>query len=107
MKTVVEQGDAQVGAQVDGETPQVDGETPQVNNSNLKGAKKSPEFLQAQILQFCNEPRTTVEIVVHLGLKDRKGVRNRGIAPLLKLGRLAMTIPDKPNSRFQKYITIK
>lgn len=41
-----------------------------------------------------------------LGLKKKKSVR-RHIKPLIEQGRLAMTLPDRPNSKNQKYITIK
>ena len=41
-----------------------------------------------------------------LGYKDKKTVR-KYLDPLVKQGRIAMTIPDKPTSRNQKYITIK
>lgn len=42
----------------------------------------------------------------HLQYKDRKTVR-KYLKPLIKQGRIAMAIPDKPNSSRQKYITIK
>lgn len=64
--------------------------------------KKSPE----QILEFCVLPRNILEIAVFWGLKEKKSVR-RHIRPLIEQGRLAMTLPDKPNSKNQKYITIK
>lgn len=64
--------------------------------------KKSPE----QILEFCVLPRNILEIAVFGGLKEKKSVR-RHIRPLIDQGRLAMTLPDKPNSKNQKYITIK
>lgn len=64
--------------------------------------KKSPE----QILEFCVLPRNILEIAVFGGLKEKKSVR-RHIRPLMDQGRLAMTLPDKPNSKNQKYITIK
>ena len=38
-----------------------------------------------------------------LGLLDRKSFRERYLQPALADGLLAMTIPDKPNSRLQKY----
>ena len=38
-----------------------------------------------------------------LGLSDRKSFRERYLQPALADGLLAMTIPDKPNSRLQKY----
>ena len=43
------------------------------------------------------------EIRARLGLKDRAHVRERYIAPALAEGIIEPTIPDKPNSRLQKY----
>ena len=59
-----------------------------------------------RILDYCSEPRNSREILEHLGLKDIKNLRAQ-LKKLLEQGRLARTIPDKPNSRNQKYITIK
>ncbi len=38
-----------------------------------------------------------------LGLADRKSFRERYLQPALAAGLIEMTIPDKPNSRLQKY----
>lgn len=38
-----------------------------------------------------------------VGLSDRKSFRERYIKPALDDGLIEMTIPDKPNSRLQKY----
>ena len=38
-----------------------------------------------------------------LGLSDRKSFRERYLKPALADGLIEMTIPDKPNSRSQKY----
>jgi len=59
-----------------------------------------------RILEFCSIPRTIHEIMEVLGFKERKSAR-RYVKPLLEQGRLAMTLPDKPQSKNQKYITIK
>ena len=61
---------------------------------------------EEKILMFCEKPRGILEICAHLKYKDKRSVRKR-LQPLLEQGRIAMTIPDKPNSRLQKYITIK
>ena len=59
-----------------------------------------------KIMSFCAEPKSLLEIAGYLGYKDRRSVR-RILNPLLEQGRIAMTVPEKPNSRLQKYITIK
>jgi len=46
-------------------------------------------------------PRLKAQAV--LGLKGQANFRNRYLEPALKLDLIAMTIPDKPNSRLQKY----
>lgn len=62
--------------------------------------------LEEIVLKFCSEPKGILEICEYLGYKDKRSIR-KNIDPLLKLGRLAMTVPDKPNSCNQKYISIK
>jgi len=59
-----------------------------------------------KILEYCKVPHSILEIAGHLGYKEKKTVR-KYLSPLLEEGRVAMTIPDKPNSRLQKYITIR
>ena len=44
-----------------------------------------------------------IELMISIGRRDRKRFREQFIKPLLDLGLLQMTIPDKPNSRFQRY----
>lgn len=61
---------------------------------------------EERILVFCEIPKSVSEIAEYLGYKDKRSIRKR-IYPLLEQGRIAMTVPDKPNSRLQKYITIK
>ena len=41
-----------------------------------------------------------------LGYTDKRTVR-KYLDPLIKSGRIAMTVPDKPTSKNQKYITVK
>ena len=61
---------------------------------------------EEKILAFCVQPRGILEIAKYLGYAEKKTVR-RYLNPLLSMGRVARTIPDKPNSKLQKYITIK
>jgi ATP-dependent DNA helicase RecG len=45
----------------------------------------------------------SAEIRQHLGLRDRTNLRERYLDSSLDGGWIEMTIPDKPNSRLQKY----
>ncbi len=61
---------------------------------------------EERILVFCEEKKSTSEIAEYIGYKDKRSIRKR-LNTLLEQGRIAMTVPDKPNSRLQKYITIR
>jgi len=56
------------------------------------------------ILNFCREPKTREEIQTMLDIKNKKYFLKEILKPLVEAGYLSLTIPDKPNSRFQKYI---
>ena len=43
------------------------------------------------------------ELQTVLGLQDRKSFAARYLKPALTAGLIEMTIPEKPNSRLQKY----
>lgn len=58
---------------------------------------------EADLLEFCAEPRSRQEIAEFLGLKTLYHIMNKYVTPLIESGQLAMTIPDKPKSRNQKY----
>ena len=62
--------------------------------------------MEDKILSYCMQPRSKKEITAHLGYKDAKSFGERYIQPLLNTGRLVQTIPDKPTSRNQQYITV-
>ena len=62
--------------------------------------------VEDRIILFCKTPKNILEIAEYLGYKDKRSVRKH-LNPLLEHGRVAMTIPEKPNSRHQKYIAIK
>ena len=76
--------------------------TPQVNPQD-----KTQATPQDKILEFCKIPRSKNEIVAYMGYKDLRYFTKEYMKPLLKNGELVMTIPDKPNSKNQKYVTKK
>jgi ATP-dependent DNA helicase RecG len=56
------------------------------------------------LANFCSIPRARGEMQQHYGVATREYFRKTILRPLLNDGKLRMTIPDKPNSRNQKYI---
>ncbi len=58
------------------------------------------------IIKYCRNSRSIREIMEYLHLRDRKNVYTSYIKPLIKEEKLKMTIPDKPNSKNQRYISL-
>lgn len=81
-----------------------DGNPPVIPPDN---ADYRERLVQERILAFCqNEPKGILEIGEMLCYRDKKTIR-KYLDPLLADGWLARTVPDKPNSRNQKYITAR
>ena len=55
------------------------------------------------LIQFCSIPRSRKEMQEFMGLVGRRNFSEKYIKPLLIAGKIEMTVPDKPNSRNQKY----
>ena len=58
----------------------------------------------SELLDYCSEARTSSEIQAFCGIGSRAYFFNNVLKPLLDMGRLLMTIPEKPTSPKQKYI---
>jgi Fic family protein len=75
--------------------------------ANLQAGEQVDEQLSeqvARILRACAKaPRTKAELLGSAGLANAYLNYKRHILPLVQSGILEMTIPDKPNSRLQKY----
>ena len=86
----------------------------QKTNADLLAAEQVAEQDNAQvieqvdraekIIEFCAEPKSREEIQLFVGIAHREYFRAKILKPLLDSGKLKMTIPDKPNSRNQKYV---
>jgi Fic family protein len=51
-------------------------------------------------------PLSAIELMEKLNLKSRNAFRDNYLKPALEAGLIAMTIPDKPNSKNQRYYKI-
>ena len=57
-----------------------------------------------KLVIFCSDARTREEMQSHINIGNRDYFRRAFLKPLLESGQLKMTIPDKPNSKNQRYI---
>lgn len=74
------------------------------NNTQDNTQDDTQDDTQDRILKYCKIPRSKKEITMFLGYKDAKSMAKNHLKPLIQAGKLVMTIPDKPNSRNQKYV---
>ena len=49
-------------------------------------------------------PYTSKALMEKLGLKSRESFRRNYLHPAIAMNLVALTIPDKPNSRNQRYV---
>jgi predicted HTH transcriptional regulator len=73
---------------------------------HLPTEQATEQATEQVVCEFCNAPRNTHEIMLHLGLKHREHFRSEILKPLIEKGLLKLTIPDKPKSPNQKYVTM-
>lgn len=64
-----------------------------------------PDHKSSGLIDFCKVPRTRKEIADYLGINTVFYVMKHYVQPLIASGELEMTIPDKPKSRNQKYVS--
>lgn len=87
----------------DENTPQDEINTPQDRYSK----KFETDRLYTDIISFCKNPKTKVEIASHFNFKDLKSFTKKYLKPLLNNGHLRMTLPDKPTSGKQRYVSTR
>jgi ATP-dependent DNA helicase RecG len=59
---------------------------------------------ESLILSFCKTPKTREEIQAHIKVSDRSYFSVYVLNPLIVEKKLLRTLPDKPRSKYQKYI---
>jgi len=60
----------------------------------------------ASLVKICVLPRTRKEMQAFVGIASREHFSKTFLTHLLDTGQLKITIPDKPNSRYQKYVRV-
>lgn len=58
-----------------------------------------------KVLQYCKEPKSSDEIFEEIGLYKNTKNHNHHIKPLIEIGWLNLTLPNKPTSKNQAYYT--
>jgi ATP-dependent DNA helicase RecG len=64
------------------------------------------EFIYLKILIYCEQPQSRSSILENIALYNNSRNFDNYIKPLIEVGWLNQTIPDKPTSKNQKYYTI-
>ena len=70
-----------------------------------KQIKNKIDELYLNVLLFCIEPKTREEIFKQIGIYNNSRNFNKYIKPIIKVNWLQLTIPEKPTSKNQKYLT--
>lgn len=60
---------------------------------------------EKELLNFCRTPRSRAEIKAYLKVSSSNYALRRYLDPLIRSGAIRMTIPEKPRSHSQRYIT--
>ena len=69
-------------------------------------ATESDGQVADRILSFCEEPKSKEEIASWLHIQTPYYVVTKYLRPLIEAGKMAMTIPGKPKSKFQKFFSV-
>jgi len=71
----------------------------------LERIELSGKTKEQELLEYCQIPRLGREIYRWLGLKASHYATHTFIMPLVKSGKLIMTLPNFPSSNNQRYVT--
>ena len=87
-------------SQIDRILDDVSAQVSEENEKLSEGIKRLLEVMEYDI------PYTSKALMEKLGLKSREGFRRNYLHPAIELKLIRMTLPDKPNSRNQRYIKV-
>lgn len=78
-----------------------------IDTKSEQDEEQDKEQLVKNLLKFCKSPKSRLEMQEYLGITSRKVFSSKYLKPLLESKKIQMTIPDKPNSKYQKYVTVE
>lgn len=75
----------------------------------LDSVEKESKYIFEQVNQLLDvmetdKPYSANELMILLGIKTQETLRSAYLNPAIENGLVKMTLPDKPNSKNQKYI---
>ena len=78
------------------------------NDTNEKKGimDNNTDNLETLILEYCNIPRSRIELAKQFNFDAPSYMINKYIKPLIDDGKLKMTLPQTPKSKNQRYITV-
>jgi len=78
------------------------GKIVELHDENVNASVNANEK-EYDILHFCKEPQSRRDIFTHIGVIYHSKNYTRFVEPLIDMGLLELTIPDKPKSPNQKF----
>lgn len=81
-------------------------QTPAIVDTPVQNAAAGAKILDEKgLLEFCRTPRTRAQIVGYLAIASGQYALRRYLDPLVRAGAIRLTMPEKPRSKDQMYIT--
>lgn len=77
-----------------------------IKTNKKTNIKKRTKPQEKDILSYCKEPRSLIEICDKFGFKDTRTFKKNYLNNLIENDKVKMTIPNQPKNRNQKYVTI-
>lgn len=71
------------------------------NTTQVAAQDNTQDKKAKQLLEYCAEPRTRDEMQLFIGIANREHFRKAILKPLLDMGTLQMTIPDKQTAEIR------
>ncbi len=72
-------------------------------NKSVEADNLPVNNIEKEILNYCVTPHSREELAKRFGFESPAYFMKTYISPLIEMGKIKLTIPDKPKSKFQKY----